>query len=241
MEPELVLRREIDVVAQSPLLRGLVLALSYAEENDGIGLTKSGAMNRRFVHWAAETFAWPGYTAEDLFVVNKVLNEVDMPPLWPVRDLLLHLKLLRRYKGTLRLTRRGRDLMACPGALFDLAAPIYLYRYVHDDRAQDDGGVLGNWGVFLNVINIEARTGCTTAQLMKTFYGWNSDDRADPDYQKTRFALKFCIIRPLCWLGLLWEDRQGLGFFDEGTYYKTPLWTAALSLEFDAQAGLRLI
>lgn len=94
MEPELVLRREIDVVTQSPLLRGLVLALSYAEENDGIALTKSGAMNRRFVHWAAETFAWPGYTAEDLFVVNKVLNEVDMPPLWPVRDLLLHLRLL---------------------------------------------------------------------------------------------------------------------------------------------------
>ena len=116
MEPELVLRREIDVVAHSPLLRGLVLAMSYADENAGIGLTRSGAMNRGFVYWAAETFAWPGYTAEDLFVVNKALNEIDMPPLWPVRDLLLHLKLLRRYKGTLRLTRRGREMRARPGA-----------------------------------------------------------------------------------------------------------------------------
>ena len=78
---------------------------------------------------------------------------------------------------------------------------------------------------------------------MKTLYGWESDARADPDYQKTRFALKFCIIRPLCWLGLLWEDWEGPGFFDEGTFYKTPLWTAALSLEsgHDKDSGQILI
>lgn len=240
MEPELVLRREIDPLAHSPLVRGLVLSMSYADEQGAIGLTKSGGMNRKFVHWAAERFDWPGYSRDELFLVNKVLNEVDMPPLWPVHDLLLHLKLMRRYKGTLRLTRRGRDLMTHPGALFDLAAPVYLYRYVHDERAQDRGGA-GNWHVFLNVINIEARTGCTTAQLMKTLYGWERDDRNDPNYRETRFALKFCIIRPLCWLGLLREDRKGLGFFDEGTFYKTPLWPAALALESDAQAELRLV
>ena len=49
MEPELVVRREIDVVVQSPLLRGLVLAMSYADENDGIDLTKSGAAVSRVV------------------------------------------------------------------------------------------------------------------------------------------------------------------------------------------------
>jgi hypothetical protein len=241
MEPDLVLRHDIDPLEHSPLVRGLVLSMSYAEENAGIGLTKSGAMNRKFVHWAAGRFEWPGYTRDELFSMNKVLNEIDMPPLWPVHDLLLHLKLMRRYKGTLKVTRRGRDLMARSGDLFDLAAPAYLYGYVHDDRGQERGGVLGNWRIFLNVINIEARTGCTTAELMKTLYGREQVEKDDPDYQETRFALKFCLLRPLCWLGLLWEDREGLGFFDEGTFYKTPLWPAALTLESDAQAALRLI
>jgi hypothetical protein len=30
--------------------------------------------------------------------MNKVLNESDMPPLWVVRDMARHLKLLRRKK-----------------------------------------------------------------------------------------------------------------------------------------------
>jgi hypothetical protein len=201
MEPELVLRRDIDPVAHSPLVRGLVLSMSYADAHGAIGLTQSGAMNRKFVHWAADRFDWPGHSRDELFAMNKVLNEIDMPPLWPVHDLLLHLKLMRRYKGTLRLTKRGRALMERPGALFDLAAPLYLYRYVHDDRAQERGGVLGNWRVFLNVINIEARTGCTTAHLMKALYGWAEDDRYAPEYQEIRFSLKSCVIRPLCWLG----------------------------------------
>ena len=56
-----------------------------------------------------------------------------------------------------------------------------------------------------------------------------------------RFALKFCVLQPLCWLDLLWEDREGLNLWEDGTYYKTPLWKAALKLETDGQAALRLV
>ena len=56
-----------------------------------------------------------------------------------------------------------------------------------------------------------------------------------------RFAFKFCVIRPLCWLGLLWEDREGVRLWDDGTYYKTPLWQAALKLDTDSQTVLRLV
>jgi hypothetical protein len=76
---------------------------------------------------------------------------------------------------------------------------------------------------------------------MKTLYGWDDVDRYDPAYSDARFALSFCVVRPLCWLGLLWEDRTGLGFFDDGTFYKTPLWAASLKLETDGQATLRLV
>ncbi|ETX10572.1 hypothetical protein OCH239_21420 [Roseivivax halodurans JCM 10272] len=241
MEPRIALNRDIDPLDHSPLVRGMVLAMSYADAEGGIGLTKSGAINRRFVHWAAERFVWPGYTSKDLFIVNKVLNERDMPPLWPVQDVLLHLKLMRRYKGTLRTTKRGRALGAIPRQLFDVVAPVYLYRYVHDDLAQNRGGVIDNWRVFLNVINIEARTGCTIPRLMEVLYRWPPEARYEVAYQDTRFALKACIVRPLCWLGLLWEDREGLGMFDEGAYHKTPLWSAALKLESDAQATIHVV
>ncbi|MHC2302743.1 hypothetical protein ACVJBD_007009 [Rhizobium mongolense] len=98
MLPEIRLMRDVDVAALSPLLRGMILALAYADTHGGIGLTATGAMNRKFVHWAAVHFNWPEYTCEDLYSINKVLNEADMPPLWVVRDMLSHVKLLRRKK-----------------------------------------------------------------------------------------------------------------------------------------------
>jgi hypothetical protein len=241
MYPRLKLHTDLDVLKHSPLVRGMVMALQYADENGGIGLTKSDAMNRKFVHWAAEHFEWPSYTAAELFEMNKVLNEDNMRPLWPVHDLLRYLKLMRRYKGALVSTKKGRALAEAPDAFFDLVAPVYLFQSVHDERVEERGDLLGNWDIFLNVINIEARTGCSLAHLVKTLYGWDEDDRYDPEYSNARFALSICVVRPLCWLGLLWEDRTGLGFFGDGTFYKTPLWGASLKLETDAEAGLRLV
>lgn len=43
---------DVDVAALSPLMRGMILALSYADTQAGIGLTATGAMNRKFVHVA---------------------------------------------------------------------------------------------------------------------------------------------------------------------------------------------
>ena len=56
MQPDLMLREPIDVLEHSPLIRGLHLSLQYACEHGEIGLTKSLATNRKFVHWAANAF-----------------------------------------------------------------------------------------------------------------------------------------------------------------------------------------
>lgn len=241
MNPRLALHHDVDVMDLSPLIRGMVLTLRYAGEHGGIGLTRSVAMNRKFVHWAADHFAWPGHTAEDLFAVNKVLDEQDMFPLRPMRDLLHHFKLIRRFKGTLRLSRPGRALASEPRLLFDLAAPVYLYGYVHDEYSRDDHGVVGNWHIFLNLINIEARTGCSLEHLIGILYGLEHTDRYDAHYSSVRSAFRLNVIRPLCWLGLLREDRDGLSLFEDGTLHKTPLWSAALRLESDNQPALRLV
>jgi len=243
MDPTLKLHTDVDVLKHSPMLRGMVLTLDYAEEHGGIGLTKSDAMNRKFVHWAAEHFNWPGHSSEDLFIVNKVLNEQDMFPLWPLRGLLHHLKLVRRYKETLRASRLGQSLIADPETFFDLVAPVYLYRYVHDEflREGRDHGVLGHWHIFLNLINIEARQGCKLERLIEVLYGMTDSDGYDPHYSDVRSTFMANVIRPLCWLGLLWEERDGKSMFSDATYCKTPLWTACLKLESDNQAKLRLV
>lgn len=238
MLPKIELLADIDVAGVSPLLRGMIVTLSYANAEGGIGLTATGAMNRKFVHWAAVHFNWPDYTAEDLYSVSKVLNETDMPPLWVVRDMLSHLRLLRRRKDTLLPTKRGRDLLARPKDLFDVIAADYLYAYIHDGRTQDE--VLGRmrwWHVFLNLINIKARGGCSLNDLVNELYpAEHAETTTEAWMMKSEFRHE--ILRPLCWLGLLREDRDGLNILQDGTYYKTPLWEACLRLESDTQTEI---
>ena len=57
-----------------------LLTLQYAHEHGSIGLTKTKAFKRVFVHWAVEHFDWPGKSAEEMFRYNKVINEYEFPP-----------------------------------------------------------------------------------------------------------------------------------------------------------------
>ena len=61
------------------------------------------------MQWAAEAFAWPDYTAEELYYLNKVLNEHDFLPLMVLHEAMISAKLVRHYKGALHSTR----LAAC--------------------------------------------------------------------------------------------------------------------------------
>ncbi len=117
-------------------------------------------------------------------------------------------------------------------------APVYLFGYDHFERIGRPEGLLGNWDIFLNVINIEARTGCSQNHLVETLYG----PKETTEYDPTRSNFNRGVTRPLCWLGLLWEDRKGLSFFADGDLYKTPLWMASLKLDTDdMKPDLRLV
>ncbi|MDP9808092.1 hypothetical protein J2W42_000930 [Rhizobium tibeticum] len=243
MLPQIKLLGDVDVAALSPLMRGMILAVSYADTQAGIGLTATGAMNRKFVHWAAVHFRWPGYTSEDLYSMNKVLNEADMPPLWAVRDMLSHLKLLRRKKDALLPTKRGRGFLARPKAFFDLIATHYLYSYIHDGQRQVDvRNRIRWWGVFLNLINLMSTSGCSLNELANELFPSESypfiEEEMTVEDWTLRSEFRHGVIRPLCWLGLLHEDREGLTIWQEGTYHKTPLWVACLQLESDTQAQI---
>jgi len=59
-------------LSYSPLLRAARLTLKYAQDHGAIGLTKTGAFKRVFVHWAAEHFDWPGMSARTGVIRSRI-------------------------------------------------------------------------------------------------------------------------------------------------------------------------
>jgi len=229
-QPFLELPDTHPALTHSPMIRGLGHTFSYIAESGPIGLTPSGAFKRVFVQWAAEAFDWPGHRPEDLYAVNKVLNEWDFLPLAEIHDIMLALKIGRHFKGEFRLTPFGKTFVGHPGRLFALVAPFYLFRVDHDRHSRlKEERLFGNWDIFLNVINVEAEGGMSGEHLRKVLYG---PPEPGLHYDPVAGNLRLQVLRPLCWLGLLQvvgEDRV----LHDNTYAKTPLWHAALRLDTD--------
>lgn len=230
--------RELDgadpALAHSPMVRGLEKTFAWMGEHGSIPLTPSKAFKRVFVHWAAAEFDWPGHTEADLFAVNKVLNEPDFMPLMVLHELMIALKLGRHYKGAFRLTKAGQALVGHPGRIFDTVVPAFLFRVDHAGFSRlNDDPLIGNWDVFLNVLNVEAEDGATGAHLRRVLYG-EPETGPIPRYDEVMGALYIQVLRPLCWAGLLQQAHGTASFrFEEALFMKTPLWRAALRLDTD--------
>lgn len=104
-------------LARSRLCIAAMTTLKHLADAGGIGLTKSGTFNRNFVVWAVDQFDWPGYTAKELAVANKVLDEDDVLPLSCLHELLRIAKLIRHAKGKALLTKAGATRLGDHGRL----------------------------------------------------------------------------------------------------------------------------
>lgn len=218
-------------LVHSPMVRAMEKTFAYIYEHGAIPLTPSKAFKRSFVHWAAAEFEWPGYLEADLFAINKVLNEIDFGPLMDLHDLMIALKIGRHSKGQFTLTKAGQSLVGHPGRLFGIITPFYLFEVDHLRFARRPERLPGNWDIFLNVLNVEVENGATATELRHTLYG--------PKGESERFDMILSnlyvqVLRPLCWTGLLREDRvEGARRFDDGLFTKTSLWRTALRLDTD--------
>lgn len=218
-------------LAHSPLLRGALLTLQYAQKHGSIGLTKTKAFKRVFVHWAVEHFDWPGKCAEEMFRYHRVINEYEFPPLEVLHFLLISLRLGRHFKGEFRLTKRGLELAQAPGRLFAKLVPYFVFQTDHASYARFGDRPFGNWDVWMNVINVEADHGTTEAALFETFYGKPEDWHTAGWPEMAAFSS--CVLRPLEWAGLLIETREDDVSKPVCHVFKTQLWRSALKLETD--------
>jgi hypothetical protein len=218
-------------LAHSPLLRAAFLTLQYTQDHGAIGLTKTKAFKRVFVHWAVENFDWPKQGAEEMFRYNKVINEYEFPPLEVLHYLLITLRLGRHTKGEFRLTKRGAELAKDQGRLFSELIPFFILKIDHGSYARFEERPFGKWDVWMNVINVEADHGTTERGLYEAFYGVEHDwDNAG---WRGMAAFSSCVLRPLEWAGLLVQTTEER----EGKYvhhvFKTPLWRSAMKLDTD--------
>ena len=218
-------------LTHAPMVRAMEKTLAYIAEHGGIPLTPSKAFKRVFVHWAADAFDWPGYTSADLFAVNKVLNEIDFPPLMDLHDLMIALRIGRHYKGQFRLSRAGQALASRPGRVFGILTPFYLIKFDHARFSRVARLPVGHWEIFLDTLNVVAEDGATGGEIRRVLYG-------EPDpavlFDEKLGSLYVEVLRPLCWTGLLREDRpDGLIRTEHSLFTKTPLWRAALRLSTD--------
>lgn len=228
VSPHLFLNEAVDEVdlAGSRLCMAAMTTLNYMEEHGGIGLTASGAFNRKFVVWAVDAFAWPRYTAAELYFVNKVLNEPDVPPLYFLHELLFAAKLLRHAKGQAVITKAGKGYLGQHGRLqielfetfftrFDFAA------HEHQPLEMPEADTLHFLGV------IHRRLGDWV--VYPEFAGWCLPMFALPARRGTpeedaMFYLATRLVRPLKWLGLI-EEQEGphFGPINRVQLRKTPL------------------
>ncbi|CAM8633587.1 hypothetical protein DFR49_0586 [Hephaestia caeni] len=203
----------------SPLYRAAVLTLRHLIDVGPIGLTPNKALKRYFVTWAAGAFCWPGYTADELYAINKVLNEHDFPPLVLLHDLLLAAKLARHRKGFLHITKSGRDLLDHGGSLWITLSQHLLLTAGHDDMLEIE------WVSVLHALNVEAHEGVTDRRFASRLMG------ADEQDYHSKSLIYVHVLRPLSWLGLLHETRQSQS---ERLFKKTGLWPLALRFEESA-------
>jgi hypothetical protein len=222
-----------DLLDQSHLFRGARLILAYAEEQGSIPLTPSKAFKRVFVNWAAEAFVWPHWTVVDLYRVNKVLNEYDFGPLQLLHQLLIDLKLGRHYKGTFRITKLGREMIARPSELFDVLVPFFLFNVNHSYYSRFEEQTFRDWETALNILNVEAENGLSLGEFCSSVFG--TAPRSREQQWQAESELYTGILRPLCWAGLLDEQRSKGGGLATNSYQKTPLWSDMLALKTDGR------
>lgn len=222
----------------SPLVRSVLLTAEYMRGHGGVGLTRSGAFNRIFVHWAAVNFDWPDYPATDVFRFHKVLDERDFPPVVDIHVLLEGLQLARRRRSIFMLTSAGEELVSSPGRLFAELVPAYLFRMNHAGHLRDEPQLFESWDLFMNVINVTAHHPTTLTDLRAALFG-SPDDETDR-FDASRWLLLVTVLRPLSGAGLLKIQRQAQNGGDF-LITKTELWRRFERLETDSKLRPRLV
>jgi hypothetical protein len=192
-------------IQQSAVARNALVLLNAAEARNGLKLTATGNLSRAVVAEMIGRFTWPDFDWEDHAWVHKVVNELDFQPLYVVHHIAGAARLLRKYKGQLKVTSAGRRFLDGPhqpalqAVLFHVAL-WYLDMWPFVDS-------LGGWpqydvGIVLWSLSVAANDWQPPDRLTR-LCTIPIDSVLESQWDTGTWVMEARILRPLLWFGLL--------------------------------------
>lgn len=225
-------------ISASAVARNALILLRHAAGRDGLKLTATGNLSRTVVAEMVDLFDWPDFDRE-AFRFHKVVNEPDFLPLFFVRHVAQFAKLVRPYRGSLRATSLGMDLLT-EERQRAIQAILFHVTFWHADLGYLGRGVHGSWpqrdiGVLLWSLSVAAADWQTPEKLTR-LCAIPMSEVLRAIWDSGSLMMEARALRPLLWFGLL-EHRTdkvpGAHFAELHFYRKTPLFGRFLS--FDVQ------
>ncbi|MFQ5675898.1 MAG: hypothetical protein ACE5G1_08390 [bacterium] len=121
----------LDQLEEATLFENARMILSAILISDGVKLTKTGNLNRNFIKEMLDVLEISEDALNRLFFFNKVINELDCFEVHIPRILLDVAGLVRKYKGTLKVSKKGKDLLdeSKGGELFKLLFHTFFRKF----------------------------------------------------------------------------------------------------------------
>jgi hypothetical protein len=234
-------------IAQSAVARNTLIVLQRASLGEGLKLTATGNLSRAVVAEMIDRFEWPDFKRSEAFWLNKVVNEPDFMPLFFVRHIATLARLVRPYRGALKPTRLGRDLLK-DARQRALQAILVHITFWHADLSYFGRGMFGSWPQFDSGVLLWSLSVCAA--------DWQPPEKLsrlcaipvigvlESTWDTGSMLMEARILRPLLWFGLLeyrWEEIPGVRLGRRHFYRKSPLFDRFFAfdvrLERPAAAG----
>jgi hypothetical protein len=232
---------------RSPFAAGTVALLRAGAQGDGLKLTATGNLSRTVVSKMIDHFLWPGFDRDDAFRFHKVVNEPDFLPLHLARQLAETTRLLRRSKGHLRASPRGRSALE-EANLAALQALLFHLLMWEIDLSDLGRGLHGRWpggdvGVVLWSLSVAA-CGWQPPERLTRLCTIPINGVIEATWDSGSLAMEARILQPLLWFGLLEHRREpleGKQFSQRHLYRKTELFDRFIAFDVttEAEAAIR--
>ena len=207
----------------SAVVRTALMLLQRASETGGLKLTATGNLSRGVIGQMIEVIEWPGLDRDELFALNKVINEPDFLPVHFVRMLLQGTKLVRTGRGMLVPTRLGKEMLFPErhGALQALLSHIALW---HLNLGYFDRNPVESWpqthtGVVLWSLSTAANDWLDRVTLTR-LCTVPIPSVLESVWDLGSYAMDARILKPMVWFGLIENRREGTTGATEGRLYR---------------------
>ena len=235
-----------DELRRSAFASGTATLLRASAQGEGLKLTATGNLSRTVVAEMIESFAWPGFDKAEAFRFHKVVNEPDFLPLHFARQVAELTRLVRKVKGHLKASPRGRAVLE-EANLPALQALLFHVVMWEIDLSDFGRGLHGRWP--------QGDIGVVLWSLSVSAGDWHSRERLtrlctvpingviEAEWDSPSAVMEARILQPLAWFGLLDHRREpieGERFLARHLYRKTELFDRFVSFDVKTEADASL-